>query len=176
MGQIHLPGRVKLIVGLISRDVPLLNNIRPDLERAFRNKVDFESPLMDFAHTSYYRKEFGENLKRKFLSFSNLVRQEKIYRVKLKTNALERGLSKGPTRLINIDPGYLDLAKVVLFSTKDHCHRIYLGGGIFAEVTLFFRDGTFVPWPWTYPDYRTEPYIKIFNSMRERYKNTVKAI
>ena len=81
----------------------------------------------------------------------------------------KRYAAKGK-RSVNIDPGYLDLAKVVLFSTKDYSHRIYLDKGIYAEVTLFYKDNRFNPWPWTYPDYRTSEYLGIFKSIREIYK------
>jgi Domain of unknown function (DUF4416) len=111
----------------------------------------------------------GNNLKRKFLSFQKLFDLKDIYKVKLKTNMLERRLLKLGRRSVNIDPGYLDLAKLVLFSTKDYTHRIYLNKGIFAEATLFYKDKRFNAWPWTYPDYRSEAYIDIFNSIRELY-------
>jgi hypothetical protein len=74
-------------------------------------------------------------------------------------------------RSVNIDPGYLDLAKLVLFSTKDYTHRIHVGKGIFAEVTLYFQDDSFNAWPWTYPDYKTKEYIGIFNTIRGIYKS-----
>jgi hypothetical protein len=70
-------------------------------------------------------------------------------------------------RTLNLDPGYLSLAKVVLASTKDYSHRLYLGRGIYGEVTLFFKDKSYNPYPWTYPDYRTPEYINFFNQMRK---------
>ncbi|MDD5512405.1 MAG: DUF4416 family protein [Candidatus Omnitrophica bacterium] len=73
-------------------------------------------------------------------------------------------------RSINIDPGYLDMAKLVLATTKDFCHRIYLGSGIFGEVTLVYRKDSFQPWEWTYPDYRSREYIETFNRIREIYR------
>ncbi len=72
-------------------------------------------------------------------------------------------------RLINIDPGYVDLAKLVLASTKDYAHRIYLRKGIFAEITLSYRGNSFSPNDWTYPDYRSAEYIGIFNQIRKLY-------
>ena len=70
---------------------------------------------------------------------------------------------------MNIDPGYLTLSKVVLLTTKDYTHRIYLAGGIYAEVTLRYKSGTFNPWDWTYPDYKTPEYVNIFNHIRDIY-------
>ncbi len=132
--------------------------------------VDFESPVLDFIQTDYYKKEMGDGLKRQFLSFKRTMALDGLSVVKLKTGRLEKRLSLGGKRTVNIDPGYLDLAKLILFSTKDYSHRIYLGKGIFAEATLFYKDKSFNPWPWTYPDYRTPAYIEIFNGIREIYK------
>jgi hypothetical protein len=80
---------------------------------------------------------------------------------------IEKRFSIANKRQINIDPGYLSLDKVVLATHKDYSHRLYLGKGIYGEVTLFFKDKTFNPFPWTYPDYRTHEYINFFNDARE---------
>jgi hypothetical protein len=77
-------------------------------------------------------------------------------------------LSRHPEpRPLNLDPGYLTLAKLVLASTKDHAHRIYLGQGIFAEVTLNFKDGRWQPRDWTFPDYRRADYHEFFLAARQ---------
>lgn len=170
MGLAHIPQKVKLITGLIAGDTALFEEAKRKLEKAFSNTIDFESNIIDFVHTAYYADEMGRVLKRKFLSFKKLVDLRKIYIIKLASNKIERRYSKNGKRSINIDPGYLDMSKLVLFSTKDYTHRIYLDRGIYAEVTLFYKDKTFNPWPWTYPDYKTDTYIGIFNNMRERYR------
>lgn len=160
--------RVKLIVGLLSNDVQTLGKAEAALVRIF-GPADFESGISDFTHSDYYIKEMGSGLKRKFLSFQRLLSLKDIYKVKLKTNLLEKKFLKDGRRRVNIDPGYLDHAKVVLFSTKDYTHRIYLDKGIYAEVTLFYKDGSFNAWPWTYPDYKSVTYIDIFNVIRGLY-------
>lgn len=171
MGSLRKPEKVKLIVGLISNDIALFDKIKSLLQRKFNNPVDFESPVMDFECTDYYGEEMGKSLKRKFLSFKKTVPLKNIEKVKLLTNAVEKKNSVNGKRRINIDPGYLDLSKLVLFSTKDYSHRIHVGSGIFAEVTLFYRDKKFNAWPWTYPDYKTEGYILVFNRIRDIYKS-----
>ena len=168
MGTPEDPHKVRLIVGLLSNNVEIIKKAEAMLARAF-GRIDFESAILDFTHSGYYAKEMGDNLKRKFLSCQKLFDLKDIYKVKLKTNALERKFLKTGKRSINIDPGYIDLAKLVLFSTKDYIHRIYLNKGIFAEVTLFYKAKRFNAWPWTYPDYKSEAYIDIFNSIRELY-------
>jgi len=80
------------------------------------------------------------------------------------------------TRRINIDPGYLDLAKLILASTKDFRHRIYLNKGIYADLTLFYQNKTFQTWEWTFPDYKTAEYIAIFNQIREIYTKQIKNV
>lgn len=160
--------KAKLVVGLLSNDIGTIEKAKVILVGAF-GRTDLESPILDFTHSDYYKKEMGPDLKRVFLSFQKLIDLRGIYKVKLKTNLLEKKFVKDGKRTVNIDPGYLDLAKLVLFSTKDYTHRIHLNDGIFAEVTLFYKDKTFNAWPWTYPDYKSRTYIDIFNSIRELY-------
>jgi len=173
MAQRNLPEKVKLIAGLIAGNTELFLNIRRPLERALKNTIDFDSETINFIYTDYYRKEMGQDLKRRFLSFKNNMSLEKIYETKIKTNELERLFSKSGKRTINIDPGYIDLSKLVLFSTKDYTHRVHLSKGIYAEVTLYYKDRTFNPWPWTYPDYKTKKYIDIFNNLRQVYSKGI---
>lgn len=168
MGIPQAPHKVKLIAGLLSNDIRIIDEARDSLSAQF-GKTDFESAILDFTHSDYYHDEMGDGLKRRFLSFSEPLDLKLIYRVKLETNLLEGMFSTDGRRKVNIDPGYLDLAKVVLFSTKDYIHRIYLDEGIFADATLFYRHGSFNAWPWTYPDYKTGAYIDIFNSIRKFY-------
>ena len=168
MGQIKKYLPVKLIVGFIYKKEALLNKTKRLLKRRF-GKIDFESQALVFNHTDYYRDEIGEPLQRKFISFQKLITPTDISVIKAITNRLENKLSEESRRLINIDPGYIDLAKLILASTKDFRHRIYLDKGIFAEITLFYQNNTFQPWEWTYPDYRTAEYIAIFNKIRKIY-------
>jgi hypothetical protein len=174
MGRRRTPPKVKLITGIISGDEKLLRDIRKPLERLLRNKVDLESPVMDFDKTNYYKEEMGPTLKRIFYGFERLVDLDNIYKVKIGTNRLEEKLSRYGKRTINIDPGYIDMAKLVLFSTKDFTHRIHVGSGIYAEVTLHYRDRSFNPWPWTYPDYQSKEYLEILHKFRDIYKEQIK--
>ena len=75
------------------------------------------------------------------------------------------GDSRG-IRVANIDPGYLEPSKLVLYSTKNFSHRIYVGNGIFAEVTLIYEHGDFKFLPWTYPDYMWRPNVDFLKSVR----------
>ncbi|MFH1046549.1 MAG: DUF4416 family protein [Candidatus Omnitrophota bacterium] len=169
------PELVKLIVGVIFSNEGVLAQAKLKLIRKF-GPIDFQSAIMPFVYTDYYEKEMGPGLKRQFLSFCKLVQPEALATIKRSTNRLETALyaKSGPfKRTINLDPGYITAAKLVLATCKDYTHRIYLGKGIFAEVTLQFHNGSFAPWPWTYPDYTTAAYLDICNAIRRIYLKQV---
>jgi hypothetical protein len=173
MGKANKHPPVKLIIGFIFREVKFLKKATAFLEKRF-GKIDFESGILPFIHTDYYEKELGTELKRKFISFYRLIEPSALPKIKIISNRLEKKLSFKQRRFINIDPGYVDLAKLILATTKDYRHRIYLKSGIYLEVTLFYQDKTFRPWEWTYPDYKTPEYIAIFNQIREIYARQIK--
>ena len=162
------PIPIKLFIGFIYQDEEIYSKTKPILKKKF-GLFDFESKPLAFNHTAYYNKEFGQNLKRRFLSFESLVNPAKLSIIKKVTNKIEMALSFRGNLRINIDPGLLSLSKVVLATTKDYKHRIYLNNGIYAESTLYFQNKKFNPWEWTYPDYKTPAYIEIFNKIRQIY-------
>lgn len=135
--------------------------------------IDFESEAMRFDYTDYYDEELGTGLKRKFISFKKLVDPGDLAGIKRCTNRIETSISAAGKRSVNIDPGYLDMAKLVLATAKDFNHRVYLSSGIFAEVTLYYAKGSFRHWDWTYPDYRSAEYIAVFNQIRKIYSSQI---
>ncbi len=118
--------------------------------------IDSESEVFAFNFTDYYAEEMGDKLFKKFLSFRALINREELADVKLFTDELERKFSKEGKRQVNIDPGYVTVQNLVLATRKESQHRIYLGGGVFAEVTLAFKKNGCIYFNWTYPDYRTK--------------------
>lgn len=171
MGKIRHHKPVKLICGLIGRDEDTFSSIYRILSRKF-GQIDFKSQIMKFDHTAYYQRELGPHLKRQFLSFYRLIKPEFLPKIKLFTNWLEKKFSSGPQknkRQINIDPGYITQSKLILATTKNYQHRVYLSKGIYAEVTLRFTKGGFKTYEWTHPDYKTEEYSAIFNQIRKIY-------
>ena len=168
MGVIKTHPQAKLVIGFISADIKLIALTEQRLSKEFGH-IDLESPIWDFTHTDYYKQEFGDCLKRKFVTFKRLIKPEDLYKIKIKTNSIELQFSKSGARKINIDPGYIDTSKLILATTKDYSHRIYLKKGIYAEVTLFYKNHQFNPWPWTYPDYKQASYIEFFNNVRSGY-------
>lgn len=174
MGRPRPPLPVKLIVGMLSTDGDLLRRARQLLSRAF-GAVDAETELWPFEHTAYYREEMGEPLLRQFLSFADTISPERLAEIKRYTNELEASLADEALavehpRPVNLDPGYVDLGKLVLATTKDRSHRIYISGGVYAEVTLMFTEGAWRAMPWTYPDYAEPRYHGFLATVRELLK------
>jgi len=168
MGTIRQPLPVKLLLPMLSNQPELFQVAEEALVGAF-GPVDYRSPRLPFTCTAYYEPEFGPGLERQFLAFEQLIDPGRLAEIKVLTNQWEARWSEGGRRRINLDPGYLSQAKLVLATTKDHSHRLYLGQGIYAEVTLAYRDRDFRPWPWTYPDYRSEAYLEILRAIRSLY-------
>ena len=170
MGNIVAPPPVKLFIGMLSQDVSLIEELKNILSDIF-GTVDLESPVWAWEHTRYYENEMGPELKRKFIFFKRKIRPNEISGIKLLTNEVEnKHLNESGGRRINLDPGYLDAAKLVLVSTKDFSHRIYLDKGIYGEVTLIYSGKTYRTLPYTFPDYRTEEYMEVFKKAREIFK------
>ncbi len=170
MGRIKTPLPGKMIVSALYSNIGNLIEAVNLIEKKY-GRVEFETDEMDFLHTSYYREEMGDNLKRKFFSFANPVDRSELADIKIWTNRLEEkfGEKSGDYffRTVNLDPGLLTLANLTLASTKDFAHRIYLRDGIFAEITLMYKNKKFIALPWTYPDYAEEPVLEFLARVRE---------
>lgn len=165
MGTIRTPQPVKLLMPMLSQEATLFDLAERVLSERF-GPIDYVSVLLPFAHTTYYQPEFGANLMRKFVAFERLIDPGELAAIKRLTNELELDWGEMGRRRINLDPGYLTQAKLVLATTKNQAHRIYIGQGIYAEVTLIYRDKDFAPLPWTYPDYRSAEYLMILREIR----------
>jgi hypothetical protein len=174
MGTARDPQPVKLVVSLLAGAPALLAAAREALV-ALYGPIDFASGLLPFDHTDYYAAEFGPDLRRQIVTFEQLVAPDDLPAIKLQTNEVERALAEGGRRRVNVDPGYVSLGKLVLATTKNHAHRLYLGRGIYGEATLTYQRGRFRPWPWTYPDYASDAYCALFDAIRARYKAQLRA-
>jgi hypothetical protein len=133
--------------------------------------IALASESFNFRETDYYAATMGTDLKKQFLVFERPIDPATLAEIKRETNDWEMeyvALGRhAETRPLNLDPGYITPAKLVLASTKDHAHRIYLRDGIYAEVTLAFRQRRWQALEWTYPDYRREDYQLFFTRCRE---------
>ncbi|MEW6214617.1 MAG: DUF4416 family protein [Nitrospirota bacterium] len=165
MGKPSPPEHALLFVGTLYQDEKYLSIAKEKLNDSF-GEVIMESPSLEWNYSNYYRDELGWPIKRTFIFFKNTINPEILADIKLITNDIEHQLSTKGRRNINIDPGYLTLSKVVLASTKNYAHRIYLGKGIYGEVTLIYREGRYNPHLYTYRDYQDRTYIEIFMNAR----------
>jgi hypothetical protein len=169
MGRVRTPMQVMYFCALLH--APSISQI--DVETALETQfgpIMLRSVPVPFVQTTYYEREMGSGLTRVYLGFSPLRSMSDLVTLKHTTNQLETQWAVNDHRQVNLDPGYLDHAKVVLVTTKDYSHRLYLGGGMYAEVTLQYRNKSYQPWEWTYPDYRQPVALDFFNRLREIYK------
>jgi hypothetical protein len=170
MGASHTPSLVLIIVAASSRHMAALDWVRERIGQQF-GPLALVSEAFDFTETNYYTATMGEGLKKQFITCERLVDPGELAHIKCATNAWEAEYAAlgghAEPRPLNLDPGYVTPAKLVLASTKDHAHRLYLGDGIYAEVTLAFRQRQWQPMEWTYPDYRRPDYQAFFTTCRE---------
>ena len=170
MGEIHQPEPVLFFLAAFSRHEAALDWARERAEGQW-GAVALASPCFEFRETDYYEPTMGSGLGKCFFAFETLVDPAVLAERKIATNDWEleyagRGGHVEP-RPLNLDPGYLTPAKLVLASTKDHAHRLYLAHGIYAEVTLYYKDRRWQHRDWTFPDYRRDDYQQFFRACRE---------
>ncbi len=125
-----------------------------------------KSEIFPFSHTQYYVNEMGSSLSKYFAGYSFQIYPDEILRYKLITVDLERSFMVDGKRIINIDPGYVALEKVVAASTKNFSHRIYLGSNIYADLQLYRKKGVFRSLPWTFYDYKQPFVLNFFDELR----------
>lgn len=174
MGDIRPHPPTMPLVAVITRHAAALDWAAVKLAEQWGSPA-LVSPTFSFAETSYYDATMGAELGKTFLAFDAAYDPGELADVKHRTNAWEAeyaalGRHDEP-RPLNLDPGYVTAAKLVLASTKDHAHRIYLGHGMFAEITLFYRHGAWQAHEFTFPDYRRADYHAFFTACRDRLKN-----
>jgi hypothetical protein len=169
MGELRPHADVLLICAAFSRHDDALDWGREQLARQW-GPIALESPRFAFGETDFYDASMGIGLKKTFFAFERLIDPAALVEIKLRTNELEdecRALARWPEqRPLNLDPGYLTEAKLVLATTKDRDHRLYLDRGIFGEVTLHYHAGRWQPRSWTYPDYQRADFHAFFIECR----------
>lgn len=168
------PKPVKLFAGLLSSGKNLLATVEEELTVLF-GPIEVRTDVIPWNVSHYYETEMGANLLRRFVSFARPISPEALPDIKLRTRTIEqRHCGDAGDRRINIDPGYLDVGKVVLASTKSAGHRIYLQRGIYAEMTLLYHDGAFRPFVYTYADYLWPATTAFLTQVRTRYLEQLK--
>jgi len=165
MTQSPASGRVLTFAGVMYSDERVYEAARATLEEKI-GRLWRESPVFPFDFTRYYEREMGPGLLKRFISFAGIPDRGRLAELKILTNQIEGDFVQDGRRRVNIDPGYVTPHNVVLATTKEFPHRVYIGRGIFAEVTMTFRRSEPRFFPWTYPDYRTDTARAFFMTLR----------
>lgn len=191
MGLIKKPPPSVRFVAVFSAEDRFLQIALERLEGHW-GKIAAVSQAFDFVESPYYFKtmlvpqpeelaeERPQSLRKQMALFADSYDPADLAADKLQTNFWEQDWTEelalhhdGSKRLINIDPGYLSMTKLVLASTKNREHRIYLRDGIYAEVTLAFRDQAWTPMPWTYTDYQRPDILEFLKLARKGFTNNL---
>lgn len=174
MWEIEKPKPVKLIIAVMAADRKCLSAALDAIVAGF-GTTDLVSDIWPFDQTDYYKEQTGPHILKQFASIEKLIDPGELAQIKHKTNQVEQSQaellhSAGVVwpRPINLDPGIIELSKLVLASTKNYSHRIYIGQSIHAEVTLTFYKGKWQSFPYTYPDYKQPGYHEFFSKVRTR--------
>lgn len=177
MGEIRTPAKVKIIVGILAKDPQAVEAVRKTLSDKF-GEEDLNLEPFPFTFTNYYQDEIGNAPVRAFFSYKTLVERETIVDIKLWTNDVELEIAKQNStpglRPVNLDPGYMSLGQFFLATTKDQRQRVYMQRGIYVEPTLYFQDGHFHAFEWTYRDYQSEKYIQYLEQVRVHLARQIK--
>ena len=160
---------VQPIVGVLAASPALLAEAEAAIAATVA-PIGLSSAVQRWTLSTYYAREMGSELWRQYLACDADMAPEDLGALKRLTGTLETRWRGAGGRAVNLDPGYLDLLRVVLASTKDAAHRVAIGAGLWAEATLHFVDGSFAPWPYTYPDYASADARAFFNEVRERFR------
>ena len=165
----------KTLIGVLFQKDKIYQQFLRHLE-TIEVEIELESEFYKFDSTDYYQEEMGSGLYRIFLSLKGLYPVEQSVSLKNETNSWENEWKEAGKRTLNLDPGYLDLHKVVLLSGKEGPQKIYLGGGIWSDLNLIRKAGRFEALPWTFPDLRESRYHSFFERVRENLKLDLKSI
>ena len=162
------PKPAKLIIGILAKEKKIIDPVASALLSQF-GQIDLVSAWMDFKYTRYYESEMGYPLARRMFAFKQLIEQSELASIKNATNQIEQTYAPAGKRGANIDPGYLLHERFVLASGKNFSHRIYIGLGIYADLTLIYQKGSFQKLAWTYPDYADQTVLTFLGQVRSKY-------
>lgn len=169
------PNLVNLIIAILHPIDLEIGIIKNSLIKRF-GEIDFISQPFSFSHTTYYEDEMGKNIVKTIISFNDLIKNTDMKVIKYFTLQLEDKYKINENRQFNLDPGYIDLNKLVLSTTKNRGHRISIGWGLYEEITLWYRKGKFEDLMWTYPSYKSVQVKEFLLKIRTAYKKKLKRI
>ena len=148
----------------------LLAVVEAELASVF-GEIALKSVPFAFDTSEYYRPELGEGLLRIWYGFRDLCAAERLVEARLTTGEIEDRLAVEGRRRVNLDPGYLDLGKLVLASLKEAPDKVYMGEGVWAHTCLQFRDGKFTAPDHSFPDFMDGRFDGLMLEARALYKS-----
>jgi hypothetical protein len=169
---------VKLLCGIITAKEDYFRKSEERLVAAF-GPVDGRSPRFEFDQTDYYEAQMGTGLKRSFISFERLIDPESLSEIKIRTNDLENEIRRefrAELRIINLDPGYITPAALIMATAKNFSHRIPLRSGIYGHLEFLYTKTGIRKLDWTYPDFAKEGYQSYFLALRKRFLAQIKEV
>jgi len=165
MSRRNVPPPAVLVVSAIFREERFLEAALPRIAGIVGEAV-FSGPVFPFDRTEYYSGEMGKPLFRRFLAAADPVPRDSLPAIKIGLEAIENDLAEGGRRTVNLDPGLITPENFILATGKNFSHRVYLRDGVFADLTLVFRNGEYRPLPWTYPDYASDEIRVLLREIR----------
>jgi hypothetical protein len=151
----------------------LLPGLERELIRAF-GEIALTSDPFAFDTSPYYREEMGEELQRYWYGFRKLWRPERLASYRTATGTLEVAFGKKGRRQVNLDPGYLDLGKLVLASLKEAPDKIYVGECVWAHICLRYDSGSFFAPEHSFPDFQDGRFDRFMLRARTLYKSLLR--
>jgi hypothetical protein len=189
MAEIRNFPPVKLICGIIAERAEHFIRAEERLSGLY-GPIDSRSDRFPFVFTDYYEAEMGTGLRRGFLGFDRLIDPSGLAAVKIQTNGLEKeiaaefgtdrqpgnlGRPGRPSRVVNLDPGFLTAAALIMATAKNFSHRIPLQEGIYGHLEFLFTKTGIRRLDWTYPDFTQSGYQAYFLDVRREYLRRLKA-
>ena len=162
-----VPALTKIFFGLIYKNRQGLEYLLGKIKQIA--EIDIQSIEIPFDFTDYYKEEMGASLKRKWVSIKKIMAENELVDLKHEAISWEKKLISQGKRTVNCDPGGICDNRVVLVTTKNFSHRIYLGKGIFGEVTLRYIGDKFQPLAWTYPDYKSDIFQEFAKKCKKNF-------
>ncbi|MHC4293079.1 MAG: DUF4416 family protein [Planctomycetota bacterium] len=178
MWETREPKPVKLFIGILASDQQSLEAAVKAIETNF-GSLGLTSEVWPFTQTDYYKDQTGNNILRHFISINELIEPGQIADIKHQTNKIEQDLAdklkQQWPRPVNLDPGIIEPSKLVLATTKNFSHRIYIGQKMYAEVTLIYDKGKWKAFDYTFPDYKQQLYWDFFSKVRNKLLEQLKS-
>lgn len=173
MARNQKPAPGRLIVSVIYSSMDALADSLTLLEKKY-GRVQCETLEIPCCNSKAYSEEMGENLLRRFISFEKNIDRANLVELKTVCDKIEMQLSDVVDdfnfRTVNLDPGILTPANIVIASHHETNYNIYIKDGVFAEIALIYGRGKYLRLPWTNSDYYDEEAIFFFTRVRDSFE------